>query len=92
MTEPDSETEASIMQDSQTEAKEVKEAKEAKEAKEPKLRILEVDRKIAAQLYDMWNDMKLYILKEQMAKTHTVVSSPLSPSAPLNTASAHNHS
>ena len=38
--------------------------KEEKESKDPKIRILEVDRKLAAQLYDVWQDMKHRIQRE----------------------------
>ena len=65
----------------------------SKEPKEPKLRIVEVDRKIAAQLYDVWQDMKLRIQKETLTKTHIALSNQETvPSGLTNTASAHNHS
>lgn len=64
----------------------------SKESKDPKIRILEVDRKLAAQLYDVWQDMKLRIQKdEQPTKTHTAASSPLAPSDPSSIACARNH-
>ena len=58
--------------------------------KEPKKRIIEVERRIAAQLFDIWHDMKLRIL--QTMENHTEQSSRLSPSCPSDTASARNHS
>jgi hypothetical protein len=58
--------------------------------KEPKKRIIEVERRIAAQLFDIWIDMKLRIL--QTMETRIEQNTHRDPSVPSNTASVHNHS
>ncbi len=58
--------------------------------KEPKKRIIEVERRIAAQLFDIWIDMKLRIL--QTMETRIEQNTHRDPSVPSSTASVHNHS
>ncbi len=58
--------------------------------KEPKKRIIEVERRVAAQLYDVWQDMKLRILNTM--ETRIEQNNHPDPSAPSNTASSHSHS
>lgn len=58
--------------------------------KDPKKRIIEVERRIAAQLFDIWIDMKVRIL--QTMETRIEQNILPDPSSPSNTASAHNHS
>ena len=54
-------------------------------------RVIEVDRKIAAQLYDVWVDMKRRIEKD--IKTHTASHNQGNePSGQADTASSRNHS
>ena len=59
-------------------------------SKEPKKRIIEVERRVAAQLYDVWQDMKLRIQKTMEIRIEQ--NNRHDPSAPLDTASAHSHS
>jgi DNA replication initiation complex subunit (GINS family) len=59
-----------------------------------KLRIIDVERKFAAQISDVWTDMKVHLEKKirttKNRKNQTLQSDDFS--APTNTACAQNHS
>jgi hypothetical protein len=60
----------------------------------PKMRIIDVERKLAAQISDVWTDMKVHLERKIKAtKNRTNQSPPSADSAvPANTASSQNHS
>jgi hypothetical protein len=64
----------------------------------PKVRIIDVERKIAAQISDVWTDMKTHLERktrsEVKATKNRTNQSPQSvdSSVPANTASSQNHS
>jgi len=60
----------------------------------PKLRVIDVERKFAAQISDVWADMKVHIEKKIRATKNRKNQTPqLDDSfAPINIASSQNHS
>ena len=64
----------------------------------PKVRIIDVERKFAAQISDVWTDMKIHLERKiryevKATKNRTNQSpQPADSSVPVNTASSQNHS
>lgn len=60
----------------------------------PKVRIIDVERKFAAQISDVWTDMKIHLERKVKAiKNRTNQSpQPADSAALVNTASSQNHS
>jgi hypothetical protein len=60
----------------------------------PKLRIIDVERKLAAQISDVWADMKVHLEKKIRATKNRKNLTPQSDdsSVPIYTASSQNHS
>ncbi len=64
----------------------------------PKVRIIDVERKFAAQISDVWTDMKTHLERkvksESKATKNRTNQSPQAAdsSVPVNTASSQNHS
>ena len=60
----------------------------------PKLRIIDVERKFAAQISDVWADMKVHLEKKIRATKNRKNQTPQSDdsSVPIYTASSQNHS
>jgi hypothetical protein len=59
-----------------------------------KLRIIDVERKFAAQISDVWADMKVHLEKKiRTTKNRKNLTPPSDDSSvPINTASSQNHS
>ena len=64
----------------------------------PKVRIIDVERKFAAQISDVWADMKIHLerkVKSESKLTKNRMNQSLQPAdsaVPVNTASSQNHS
>jgi hypothetical protein len=60
----------------------------------PKMRIIDVERKFAAQISDVWADMKVHLeYKIRVTKNRKNLTPPSDDSSvPVNTASSQNHS
>jgi len=60
----------------------------------PKLRIIDVERKFAAQISDVWADMKVHLEKKIRSTKNRKNLTPQSDdsSVPIYTASSQNHS
>ena len=64
----------------------------------PKVRIIDVERKFAAQISDVWADMKIHLerkVKSESKVTKNRMNQSLQPAdsaVPVNTASSQNHS
>lgn len=61
---------------------------------QPKLRIIDVERKIAAQISDVWSDMKVHLKNKMMSTKNrmNLTPQPVDSSVPIYTASSQNHS
>ena len=60
----------------------------------PKVRIIDVERKFAAQISDVWADMKIHLERKIKATKNRTNQSlqPADSAVPVNTASSQNHS
>ena len=64
----------------------------------PKVRIIDVERKFAAQISDVWTDMKIHLerkIRSEVKATKNRTNQSLQSadfSVPVNTASSQNHS